>query len=237
MAKIVIYRSNDVFRKFLTPVLQNKVGIEVMEYPAGVFEEQIEADMKRHIERLRGVEGIYVDITCATALQNILGDDLYRGGYKFCWPQIDYRFSEVARKTLAKATPDETIAHIMCLMVKKEKPAQVFISREHISDHDMFGKWSSDDCFTDLARMSDALHLKEVIDNATGIPTILLPCVSARIPEGSWVVYDRHEKIGYVPHGVRQIKVPVENLVTCAIDMGIDLSECTQAFTDMVETW
>jgi hypothetical protein len=238
MAKIVIYRNNSAFQKFLAPAIASRCGeLETKVFPEGTASEEIAKWFKQNRESLLEKE-VVADKTC----RNATGID---------WGRVENVFNEVAVLGLTKATVEETIAEVVRHLLKKEVPKEVFVIQKHMEDHDLFGSLAQMN--RGQAAQADAQKLRKILEAVIGKPVTV---VDKSIPEenmeslwsgpaerGMWVFFDRHDdltralsrewkKVGW-------FRVPVESLIEDAVDFGIplDAGAYSHAIREKVAAW
>lgn len=240
MTKLVMYRNNTAYEQFLAPALKDREGFKMQVFPQGTPKADITAWIAEHVDYVRGMEKIIMDITCFYA-----GTDMQRDGRFWRDVKIDFvnfdldRFLRCSLQSMVeKATAEEAIAEMIRLFLQKETPAKVFVVTSKMGDHSIFGRDTDDVA---------AEKLRVCLSSVIGLPVYEYTDYKKALEEDAvtWLFFDRHygyvsaQEFARMPATWRRFTLPIDNLVldACDFGVGVDLEAYSQTIREKVSTW
>lgn len=242
--KLVIYRNNSLFEKYLAPILATLEGYEVQVFPVNSSEDDIFDWIHTNFhEKISKSEVVYMDDTSYGAA----------GGYLNwqTWPRetqlLDSMFRRAAGQFLVKSDDQSSIREIVARLMAKERPKRVVVVSSNIGDHKMFGEYDKETAEKLRAILAEVTGLEVWVDYS--LESALMPAGFLRVAgrtklEGpTWAFVDRHydvsKRLLEKEDRLRLFKVPVENLVQSAMDFGVefDADAFAKAIRNQVASW
>ncbi len=218
MKKVLVYRANAAFRKFLT--FEERSDFEVKVFPEGTEEGDIDVWIRE-----KGAREYLMDDTCIRAWQKVK---------MYGWPTpqgFEWIFRSALEEAIGKLKVEEAIGEIVGLMLKKEVPDKIVIVQKCLGDHNLFGE--------KLKEEEVAEKLRVILEEVTGVP---VKVEENPVPwkfysdedvwgeheivpqEDQWVFVDRHHNMASSGWHSRTtiFRLPMENLVQDAWDFGVE---------------